>query len=99
MMCDMPELPEVDELMYVASNKERCNGASVMLLDDVLDGFCRDHNLDSMLIIPSSVHEILFVVRDVDPHEIDLMIGEVNESTVSEMDRLSDHVYHYHRRA
>ena len=99
MMGDLPEIHEVDEMMYVASNRDRCNGAAVMLLDDVLDGFCCEHSLDSMFIIPSSIHEVLFIVKDIDPHEIDIMIGEVNQSTVSEMDRLSDHVYHYHRRA
>ena len=99
MMGDLPGIPEVDEMMYVASNKDRCNGAAVMLLDDVLEEFCKAHNLDSMLIIPSSIHEVLFIVKDVDPHEIDLMIGEVNETTVSEMEQLSDHVYHFHRKA
>ena len=82
-----------EELLYVATTKDKLHGASIMLLGDVLTDFCKDHGLDSVLIIPSSKHEILLVKGAMDRVEIDAMIREVNETQVAEQDRLSDHGY------
>ena len=82
-----------EELLYVATTKDKLHGASIMLLGDVLTDFCKDHGLDSICIIPSSKHEILLVKGAMDRAEIDAMIREVNETQVSEQDRLSDHGY------
>ena len=84
---------DCDELMYVASTKDRLHGASVMLLADVLTDFCKEHGIDSVCCIPSSRHEILLVTGITDREEIDCMIQDVNETQVSEQDRLSDHGY------
>ena len=82
-----------EELLYVATTKDKLHGASIMLLGDVLTDFCKDHGLDSICIIPSSKHEILLVKGAMDRAEIDPMIQEVNETQVAEQDRLSDHGY------
>ena len=82
-----------EELLYVATTKDKLHGASIMLLGDVLTDFCKDHGLDSICIIPSSKHEILLVKGAMDRAEIDAMIQEVNETQVAEQDRLSDHGY------
>ena len=82
-----------EELLYVATTKDKLHGASIMLLGDVLTEFCKDHGLDSICIIPSSKHEILLVKGAMDRAEIDAMIREVNETQVAEQDRLSDHGY------
>ena len=82
-----------EELLYVATTKDKLHGASIMLLGDVLTDFCKDHGLDSVWIIPSSKHEILLVKGAMDRVEIDAMIQEVNETQVAEQDRLSDHGY------
>ena len=82
-----------EELLYVATTKDKLHGASIMLLGDVLTDFCKDHGLDSVWIIPSSKHEILLVKGAMDRAEIDAMIQEVNETQVAEQDRLSDHGY------
>ena len=82
-----------EELLYVATTKDKLHGASIMLLGDVLTEFCKDHGLDSICIIPSSKHEILLVKGAMDRAEIDAMIQEVNETQVAEQDRLSDHGY------
>ena len=82
-----------EELLYVATTKDKLHGASIMLLGDVLTDFCKDHGLDSVCIIPSSKHEILLVKGAMDRAEIDAMIREVNETQVAEQDRLSDHGY------
>ena len=82
-----------EELLYVATTKDKLHGASIMLLGDILTNFCKDHGLDSICIIPSSKHEILLVKGAMDRAEIDAMIREVNETQVAEQDRLSDHGY------
>ena len=88
-------VPDVDDFMYVATNKEKCNSASVMLLDDVLSDFCKEHEVNHLYIIPSSIHEVLLIKDSVNKADIDSMIKEVNASTVSELDQLSDHVYEF----
>ena len=88
---DAPEMP-VDDMLYVASTRDRIHGASIMLLGDVLTEFCKSQGLESVCIIPASRHEILLVKGTIDRLEIDNMIREVN-LTVSEQDVLSDHGY------
>ncbi len=92
---EAPDISGTDQLMYVASTTNHVQGAAVMLLDDMLEDFCREHGIESVFIIPSSIHEVLLVVGDAGKSEINAMISEVNETTVSEMERLSDHVYEF----
>lgn len=94
LMGDMAmEVPEPDVMMYVASNESRINGAAVMLLENVLKDFCKQHNLDSIYIIPSSLHEVILTSAKMPLCEIDSMIRDVNSSQVDPWDQLSDHVY------
>lgn len=91
-------VPEVEEEvpLYVATNKERINGAAVMECKDVIDKFCYDHGYKGVAIIPSSIHEVLLVpiTTDMSEEYMNNMIREVNETQVAEHDRLSDHVYY-----
>ena len=89
---EAPEMP-VDDMLYVASTRDRLHGASIMLLGDVLTDFCKAQGLESVCIIPSSRHEILLVKGTIDRCEIDNMIREVNSTQVAEQDVLSDHGY------
>ena len=84
-----------DDVMYVATNKSRIGGAAVMLLDDVLDEFCKTHGLEKIYIIPSSLHEVILVSPMMGEDEVNSMIVDVNRTQVDEWDRLSDHVYHF----
>ncbi len=94
------ELPEEmipsDELMYVATTSDnKSYGAAVMLLKDVLQNFCEEHHLDSVIIIPSSTSEILLVkANHMDDDQINAMISEVN-TQVDEFEQLSSHFYLY----
>lgn len=87
------DIPEPDGVMYVASNESRVNGAAVMLLEGVLKDFCKEHGMDSCLIIPSSIHEIILISAKMPIADVNAMIQDVNESQVNEWERLSDHVY------
>lgn len=87
------DIPEPDDIMYVASNESRVNGAAVMLLEGVLKDFCKEHGMDSCYIIPSSLSEVILTSTNIPITEINSMIQDVNESQVNEWERLSDHVY------
>ena len=94
LMGDMAmDVPEPDVMMYVATNESRINGAAVMLLENVLKDFCKQHNLDSIYIIPSSLHEVILTSSKMPLCEVDAMIREVNETQVDPWEQLSDHVY------
>lgn len=76
--------------MYVCSNQSKCYGAAAVL-------FMR-YNMkkqfpEGCYVIPSSVHETLIVPADLDKDELDEIITEVNSTTVSREDFLSDHAY------
>lgn len=86
-------IPETDNIMFVASNESKMHGAAVMLLEDVLQEFCVKHGMDSVYIIPSSLHEVILTSTNIPMCEVNAMIQDVNDSQVSEWERLSDHVY------
>ena len=87
------DIPETEDIMYVASNESRVNGAAVMLLESVLKDFCIQHGLESIYIIPSSLHEVILTSAKMPLCEVDSMIRDVNSSQVDPWDQLSDHVY------
>lgn len=89
------EIP-AEKMMYVASTNDGNNhGAAVMLLDDVLEKFCMEHGIKSAVIIPSSIHEVLIICEEADDLMMDSMIQEVNETSLTESEILSDHCYHF----
>lgn len=84
--------------IYVMSNEYGLNGAACMLLDNALGDFA-DSLQSDLVILPSSIHEILLLPfdKDMDFYEIAAMVAYVNESEVSMEDRLSNQIYRYCR--
>lgn len=86
--------------IYVLSNQYRTNGAAVLLYDGLLsktaDLFQKD-----LVILPSSIHEILIIpvdsIDETDLNRYNLMIQDVNETQLSDDEILSDHAYYYSR--
>ena len=84
--------------MYILSNRERVNGAAVMLYDGILSRI--SDNLGSDLyIIPSSIHELILVPESEihSPDELSELIAEVNDTEVSKEEVLSYSLYRYDR--
>lgn len=83
--------------MYVATNTQRLNGAGVILYDGLLEQFAKEIGGD-FYILPSSVHEVLFIpaVSGMDAEELVQMVREVNVTQVMPEEVLSDSVYLYH---
>lgn len=87
-----------DNCLYVLTNSERTNGAACLLYPDILKDFAEKHK-SNVFIIPSSVHEVMFLKEDADSSmdNLSALIREVNETQVSEVEFLSDHAYLYNR--
>ena len=88
---EFPESP-----MWVASVEGGMYGAAVTQLPDFLD-MAAEVLKGDFYILPSSIHECLFVPDDGSMELSDLkeMVRTVNKNEVSEADYLSDSVYHY----
>ena len=81
---------------YVLTNQERFNGASLILLPEVLERIAGVLQ-DSYYILPSSVHEVLIVPLSVSPSaaELEELVRSVNDAIVEDNDFLSDKVQFY----
>lgn len=84
--------------LYVLTNSQSYFGASAMLYPGVLADFAAEKE-KNLIIIPSSVHEVLLVpVEDASQKEwFDGMVQEANELHVEPEEVLSEHVYYYDR--
>ena len=88
-----------DDMMplYVCTNSERLNGAGTMLYPGLLQEFAEKVD-DDVYILPSSIHEVLFVPAGfMQPEELVNMVCAVNATEVSPDEVLSDSVYCYRR--
>ena len=90
----MENTPERE--IYVLSNKQNINGATTLLDDDTLERAAEELG-GNYYILPSSVHECLLVPEGFANQIEDLtsMVHDINCAVVSDMDFLSDTVYHY----
>ena len=88
---DMPESP-----MWVATVDDGVNGAAVTQIPGFLEE-AADRLGGDFFVLPSSVHEVLFIRDDgsFEREQLESMVRGVNATEVSEADFLSDSVYHY----
>lgn len=95
----LPDMEEPENLppLYVATNECKCHGAAVLLYDGVLERFAERIGSD-FYILPSSVHETLFmpVLPDTDGCMLPELVCGINTEQVSPEEVLSDNVYLYH---
>jgi len=82
--------------MYVGTNNQGVNGAALLLYPNALRDFSDKVNLD-IIILPSSIHEVLLIPLRGDMNKEDLyrMVKDVNETQVSLEDYLATNVYMY----
>lgn len=83
------------QTFYVATNRRRHYGATVLLFPEILDSL--EEKYGSYHIIPSSVHEVLIVPDSlrIGARELKDMLVDVNTTIVSDKDTLDDHIYRY----
>lgn len=82
--------------MFVATNKSKINGATVILYDGLLKKFAEKVGGD-FYILPSSLHEVILLpaTGDMDVDYLIDMVRTVNATEVAPEEVLSDSVYKY----
>lgn len=93
------EEPELDPEVFILTNHSKVQGAVTMAQPGVLCRAAEELSAEKLVILPSSVHEVLLVVADdeMDMNYFNNMVREVNSSEVMPEEVLSDHVYVYDR--
>lgn len=95
----LPAMEEEQNLgMCVITNESRVEGANAILSTDTLDEACKKMGCESVVIIPSSRHELLAVNPEIngqDTSAIKDVVEEVNATQVELEDKLSDNIYQY----
>ncbi len=92
----LPEEFEVPTYFYVASYDDKCHGAGVLALPEVIHEYCEKHGFNGAYIIPSSTEEILLISReDADPADLAAMVDEINSSVVDPVLWLDPVIYEY----
>ncbi len=82
--------------MYVLTNSSGLNGAAAILYEGVLDE-CSQKAGGNIYILPSSIHEMIFVNENLVEDEEELMgiVKDVNDNVVNKVELLSYNVYYY----
>ena len=85
-----------DSGMLVVTNTNSFKGASALFYEGVMMEISEKLGGD-YYVMPSSVHEMICLSANSDSSvsELEKLVKSVNDSIVSEEDRLSDHVYRY----
>lgn len=85
--------------LYVLTNTTGIYGACCLLYPKVIKDFA-DSLASDLVIIPSSIHEVLLtpVEKEISYSSLNAMVASINQSEVPPEDRLSDHIYLYRRR-
>ena len=91
------DMTEESMPLYVATNADKMYGAAAMLYSEDIGEFANQIDED-LYILPSSVHELIFVpARCTDPLTLKEMVVSVNTTQLGEDIILSDSVYYYCR--
>lgn len=88
-------MPE-DDTMYVITNRDKINGACMLLDKNLMEKIINKLGTD-IYIIPSSIHECIVISENINikPEELENLVKEVNETQVSVEERLSEKIYKY----
>lgn len=84
------DLVSPDEFMYVLTNKSKHLGASAIIYDDVLNEAAKILKTEKIIILPSSIHEVIAIPYSEDKERFIEMVKEVNGTEVDPKDRLTD---------
>jgi hypothetical protein len=94
------DLTDLELPMFILSNASRTNGATTLLYDGLLTQIAGWLDSD-LMILPSSVHEVILVpvseIEEMDFSHYNSLVQEVNETQLTDDEILSDHAYLFSR--
>lgn len=95
--CTEVFLSEAKVEMSIITNHSQLHGAIGMLQTNMLKEYMRRHHAERLIIIPSSVHEVLLIPCDpeTDVASFNEMVQEVNATQLLPEEVLSDNAYIY----
>lgn len=83
-----------DDRAYILTNTDNYLGASAVLNKWIIMKFAREHHTKKILVLPSSIHEVIIkAYRDDDIEICSKMVREVNRVVVAEEEQLADRAY------
>ncbi len=84
---------------YVLSVTGGMYGASAMMYPKALKKLCYKLHTDSIIILPSSIHEVIVLpfTKEMAEKDLDGMIQSINASVVEDDDILADKAYFYNK--
>ena len=89
-------LGEMDFDMYVLTTHHTLHGAIGMLNKELLNAFMEKHQTDKLIILPSSIHEVVLIPYEIEEDwDLKEIVREVNETELDEEEYLSNSVYVY----
>lgn len=83
--------------LYVLSNRNKLHGASGILRTDLLQSFAEKMG-SNLVVLPSSIHEVLLIPDqkvDINIQDFIDMVTEINTNDVAVEERLSNNAYFY----
>lgn len=89
------EFLQMEQELYVLTTYSRVCGASLMLHKGILKNFMEEKQMERIVILPSSVHEVIVMPYDSDRDIMGLneMVQEVNRTALDATEVLSNHAY------
>ena len=93
-MLELPDENDVEEEMYVISNKQGVRGAIYMFDTKLLTQIAKRLNTDRLYVFPSSVHEaVVCSYGYLSSEDANELVASINHDVVLNEDVLSDHAY------
>lgn len=81
---------------YVGTYSDKCHGATVLALPEVIHSFCQEKGFEQLYILPSSTEEVLLIPDMTgNPAMLAQMVNEVNTSEVDPVMQFDPVVYLY----
>lgn len=98
--CEDDCLAELDIPMFVISNRDKIKGAAQVLDRERLKAFAAEHNTEKLVILPSSLHEMILIVpaanEILDEEALERyssLVAEVNATQVDEEEQMIDKAF------
>lgn len=94
-MLGIPDEGERKISIYVLTNTIGIKGAGAILNRPILTSLAKKHQVEQLIVLPSSIHEMLLIPDDgsMDLDEMSAMVKEVNHTQVEPEERLTDRAY------